>query len=315
MEPTPFSWSYSRHRTFQDCPRKYWLHYYAAARGEEPDADPRLREVFVQKYLVSRPAWVGTLVHDAAEQALLLLRPDLREIPEGEEAPPAPPVTRREELAEFFLDRARREVEGSQSGTSSEDPRARVGFEEHYYGIAPRDHWEVTFGEIFHMIQSLPQHPIFRRLEEARDRVVEVERLVEVELMDVIVRLRLDVLVRDEHDGMVIIDWKTGRSHRASNVLSQLGVYGLYVQQAYGARAAGLWANLRVGGFSVHPLGEDALARAASLITSSSEAMQLALEDPENNAGREEDFPTLPEGSGRCRWCRFRRTCARETGT
>ena len=41
-----FSWSISRARTFKDCPRKYWFHYYGSWGGWEPDADPEARELY-----------------------------------------------------------------------------------------------------------------------------------------------------------------------------------------------------------------------------------------------------------------------------
>ena len=65
-----FSWSWSRHRAFGDCQRKYWLQHYAFWGGWDPASPPPVREIYIQKRLTSRGLWLGTLVHEAAEFVL-----------------------------------------------------------------------------------------------------------------------------------------------------------------------------------------------------------------------------------------------------
>src|SRR5947207_1543270 len=65
-----FSWSRSRDATFQDCRRKYYLHYYGAWGGWAADAAADVRLLYVLKQLASRQMWGGRVVHDAIEMAL-----------------------------------------------------------------------------------------------------------------------------------------------------------------------------------------------------------------------------------------------------
>ncbi len=44
-----FSWSFSRHSTFEECPRKYWFNYYGAWGGWEYDAPAEARELYLLK--------------------------------------------------------------------------------------------------------------------------------------------------------------------------------------------------------------------------------------------------------------------------
>jgi hypothetical protein len=65
-----FSWSLSRHRTFRECPRKYWFHYYGAWGGWEYDAPPEARELYLLKNLTGLHLIAGDVVHRAIERVL-----------------------------------------------------------------------------------------------------------------------------------------------------------------------------------------------------------------------------------------------------
>ena len=69
-----FSWSFSRARTFEDCPRKYWFHYYGSWGGWNADADPRARELYKLKNLTNLHLLAGDVVHRALERSLQALR-------------------------------------------------------------------------------------------------------------------------------------------------------------------------------------------------------------------------------------------------
>ena len=69
-----FSWSRTRDNIFQECRRRYYLHYYGSWGGWDPGADPAVRALYVLKQLGTRQMWAGRLVHEAAERALLAMR-------------------------------------------------------------------------------------------------------------------------------------------------------------------------------------------------------------------------------------------------
>ncbi|MBU1700874.1 MAG: PD-(D/E)XK nuclease family protein, partial [Candidatus Eisenbacteria bacterium] len=49
-----FSWSHSRKRLFDDCPRAYYFRYYGSWEGWLHDAPPLARALYILKQLKSR---------------------------------------------------------------------------------------------------------------------------------------------------------------------------------------------------------------------------------------------------------------------
>jgi CRISPR/Cas system-associated exonuclease Cas4 (RecB family) len=302
-----FSWSWSRHRALRTCPRKYWLQHYGFWGGWRRDHPAR--EIYIQKKLNSRPQWLGTTVHAAAEWVLGQLRR-----PGG--APPAP-----ERVVERTLRAARRSIEDSEAGRFRDDPKRRPGFLDHYYELdTPADAWEADLSEIERQVSGLFDNGVFRRLARSTDRIAEVEQLRRLDLDGVPVWVSLDVLVEDGEGGFVVIDWKTGRHHDPDAVARQLGVYGLYVIRAYlghlpeeeaARRVKVMYVNLRHGDWETRELSGELLSETRDTVRTSAEAMRARLVDPAENTAREADFPPLPEGSPECAHCPYRRSCGR----
>jgi len=143
---------------------------------------------------------------------------------------------------------------------------------------------------------------------------LEVERLAQVAVGDVPVWVKLDALVADGRDGVVVIDWKTGQKHQEQAVSAQLGVYGLYCSTVHGfppERIQALEVNLRSGERTQHPITAERLDEARAQIERSAGRMRARLADPAANAAREEDFPPLPEADPTCRTCAYRGSCGR----
>ena len=65
-----FSWSFSRHKTFQQCRRLYYYTYYGYWNGWSEDAPDRARLAYRLKKMVNMPMWMGDLVHRMAERIL-----------------------------------------------------------------------------------------------------------------------------------------------------------------------------------------------------------------------------------------------------
>ena len=303
-----FSWSFSRHSLFQECPRAYYFSYYGSWGGWHASAPQAARELYIQKKLTSRPMWIGNLVHDAAELALRdLQRGAWRDLGR---------------LAESALQRAKREVSESERGANLKRPSKCTGFREHYYGddLSPQD-WQETLAEIERQIRGLADHDIYKRLftvcvhEKAPDKLVEIEELVKIDIDGVPVWVRLDALLKDDRVGYIVLDWKTGKAHVNDVIAAQLGVYGLYCVLHHGAREdkiLAMHANLRDGSWATHEVNAASMAETRRLIRDSAESMRSALKDRNGNVAEIEDFPPLPEGSARCGWCPFRRSCDRE---
>jgi len=63
-----FSWSISRDRVFQTCPRQYYFNYYGYWGGWEINAPQRVKQIYVLKQLKNRYMWAGAKVHDFIER-------------------------------------------------------------------------------------------------------------------------------------------------------------------------------------------------------------------------------------------------------
>ena len=72
-----FSWSITRDRVFQSCPRQYYYNYYGYWGGWEMDAPERTRQTYILKNLKNRFMWAGEKVHDCIKHTLTNLRRDI----------------------------------------------------------------------------------------------------------------------------------------------------------------------------------------------------------------------------------------------
>ena len=294
-----FSWSWSRRGTFEQCKRKYWLNYYGYWGGWSRDAPPRERALYVQKNLTTKPMWLGNCVHDAAEWALVALgRGQFIDC---------------DDMVGRVLKRANKDILSSESGDNLRDPKRSCGFQEHYYYSETTIEWEDTLVEIERQVRNLYTNPIFCRMFHVPERLREVEVLHQEQLAGVPVYVKLDALMDDGAGGLVIIDWKTGKSHDGGVVARQLGVYGLYARDILAVPASKLkmvHVNLRENKFITHQMTEEMLRDAAETVESS--AMSMKSLTSLDNVAEESDFPKLPVGDKACTFCKFRRDCDRE---
>jgi hypothetical protein len=296
-----FSWSHSRRGCFEACLRQYWLTYYGSWGGWERTAPPAVREAYLQKKLTTRAMWIGTVVHDMAEAALKDLM-----------ARRTPDLARHRRRA---LERARRDIRESEGGRWREWPTRVCAFQEHYYGEQVLEAaWDEAIAAIEQQVEGFFRDPAVLRLGRVPERLVEVEKLAQVDVDGIPVWVKLDALVSDGRGGLVVIDWKTGARHQEEVISAQLGVYGLYCALVHGVaadRVIAMHVNLRYGQRSQHPVDAAILEATRREIRLSAGAMLARLADPGANIALERDFPPLPEGDRVCATCAFRRSCGR----
>lgn len=302
-------WSHSRGRAFHGCRRAYWFNYYGSWGGWDAAAPEEARLAYVQKKLTSRAMWTGSIVHMVAEQGLKRAMDD---------------ADRGYAIADWPVDAMRAyakraaeaDIAGSASGRWLSRPSKLTGFAEHYYALPVTDaDWQAALDEIDRQVAGLAENRIYKRLRVAAVRIREVEELRRFWVGDAEVYLAIDAMVGDGTGGVVIIDWKTGDSHDDGEIAAQLGVYGLYATQELGVaedRVVAMHVNLRHGTETRHVVGPAAIQAARDAVATGVAEMRAALVEVPNNVARKEDFPPLPAGSDRCRWCNFRRVCGRE---
>ena len=125
-----FSWSYSRHTTFQTCLKKYYFSYYAAWGGWQENAAARTREIYRLKRLFTRQQWAGHHAHQAIGALL-------KNIPRRTDDSFAASVEARQ------IERMRREFRDSRSGAYRANPARIPGLFEHEYNLElPAEEWK-----------------------------------------------------------------------------------------------------------------------------------------------------------------------------
>jgi hypothetical protein len=281
-----FSWSLSRHDTFQSCRRRYFYSYYASAE------DPEIQRL---KKLSALPLWAGSVVHEAIER--FLRASDTLPPPEAQE------LLIRSTIHEGMLADWRDSEQGSL--------RFRLFEHEYQVQVDPEDK-KIVVGTVMRSLRNFFRSETLREaLAAGRERWLTLEDLVSFEVEGVPVLLRMDLAFRDRTGRVVIVDWKTGRREgRFSEI--QVASYALYAAQAGWVSSpeeiATELAYLALPRFVRRPVTAQTLDRAKAFLQKSASSMKALLIDPLVNEARLEDF-AMVDRPWACRRCNFRKLC------
>jgi hypothetical protein len=281
-----FSWSVSRHDTFNTCRRRYFYAYYASQE------DPEIQRL---KKLSALPMWAGSVVHETIESILKTYER-------------IPDPTEQEALIRAAVhSRMLTEWRESEAGSL----RFRLFEHEYQVKVEPEDK-KVLVGIVMRSLRNFFRSDLLRQVYAAgRERWLSLEDLVSFEVAGVPVFLRMDLAYRDEAGRVVIVDWKTGRGEGRFNEV-QLAGYALYAaEQGWVGSPEELrtqLAYLAVPRYVIRSVDARKLEHARSFIRKSSSNMKALLLDPLLNLARLEDFPMI-ERPQVCRRCNFRRLC------
>ncbi|HWO97812.1 MAG TPA: PD-(D/E)XK nuclease family protein [Bacillus sp. (in: firmicutes)] len=214
-----FSWSYSRHKTWTDCARKYGYEYYFAHNGWLYDAPASAQYTYRLKKLVSLPILFGQAVHNVIENTIKQYAqkgciPHLKELEQRV----------RIELRTAFLDSRDRGDQWFQKPN-----RYTMLFDMYYYGHLPEKRVQEIHKHLNICLQNFLHSKSFRELTSSEKiKVIEPEKFRSIEMNGVKVYAVMDVIYHDsENDKWVIVDWKTGK--HSSDDIGQLAVYALYL--------------------------------------------------------------------------------------
>ena len=284
--PGGFSWSISRHDTFQSCRRRYFYSYYVAPE------DPEVKRL---KRLSALPMWAGSVVHETIEE-LLKTRDTL------------PSETEQEAIIRAAV-HSRMLTDWRLSEAASTDFRLF----EHEYGtpVEPEDK-KIAVGIVMRSLRNFFRSDVLREaFAVGRSQWLSVEDLASFHVGDVEVLLRMDLAFRDRQGRVVIVDWKTGRNEgRFSEV--QLAGYALYAAEKGWAQSPEELrtelAYLALPRYVRRTVDDRKLENARRFIARSAATMRSLLLDPLANRGRLEDFPMI-ERPRVCRRCNFRKLC------
>jgi PD-(D/E)XK nuclease superfamily len=296
-----FSWSRSRDNVFQECRRRYYYQYYGAWGGWEVGADPLTRRLYVLKQLGTRHMWVGKLVHEAIERALLAMRDGF--------------ALSEASLIEDTIRQMRAEWKGSRQGVYRDNPK-RPGLFEHEYAVPVRDaEWRALRDHVVRCLRSFHRLPLLADIKKTpTDRWVLIEDVESFSFESTLVRAAPDFGYWTVDGRLQLIDWKTGSNGGGGDAALQLAGYALYAREVLRVeppRVELLEVNLREGQVSVHPWDARSLERVQDNIRLSVRAMKAYLRDAARNLAAEADFEKT-EDLRICRWCNFRAVCRPE---
>jgi len=298
-----FSWSHSRHETFQACLKRYYFAYYASWGGWDESAPARTRELYRLKRLSTRQQWAGHHAHQAIEFLLKNARRD----PAGEIAASAEPRQ---------IDLMRREFRDSRAGAYRADPVHVPGLFEHEYQLEiSAEEWKATVDRVARAIRQFLAADLWREIQGLPDDAfLAVERRAHFLLDGLKIFAVPDLVVR--RGGQVIIyDWKTGGADLAEH-RTQLGVYALLALDRWTA------APGEIEAIAYHPVldqratfaySADDLETLREFVRDSADEMLFPLENPEtNDAGDGANFDCAADEAP-CKTCPFLRACPRWT--
>jgi len=298
MMPPPkgFSWSASRGRVLEDCPRAYFFQYYLALGRVETGDRERIREAKRLKKLKTVPMWIGSSVHDAVEKML-------REARDGQPAD----LDRSIDEMIATMRRDYRESFGDVSGGTR--------FLEHEYGHdVPNERWRRDTSDAKAMVSAFSAMPYLEEVRAAgRERLLALENLEQWYFEGVPIWVRIDLAYRAADGEVHILDWKTGRMQRGQNPLQMTG-YAAYAEKAWGVAPEELAVRevyLRQADDSAEKwctIDAGALEEARNGIRASVDEMLQLLRDPKSNVAHEPDFEPLPEPR-KCGRCFFQGIC------
>jgi hypothetical protein len=281
-----FSWSVSRHDTFNSCRRKYFYSYYLA-----PD-DPEIHRL---KKLSALPLWAGSVVHETIE-GFLKARDTL------------PSEAEQQAIVHAAV---HERLLGDWRDSEAASLRFRL-FEHEYATTVEAEDKKIVVGTVMRSLRNFFKSPVLQEaLAVGRSQWLTVEDLVSFEVGGVPVFLRMDLAFRDGQGRVVIVDWKTGRGEGRFNEI-QLAGYALYAaRQGWAASAEEIQtelAYLAIPRYVRRRVDGRKLEHARAFIEKSAERMKGLLVDPVLNLGRLEDFPMIDRPT-MCRRCNFRRLC------
>jgi hypothetical protein len=286
-ERPAFSWSASRHETFQTCARRYYYSYYAAPE------DPEIRRL---KRLSALPLWAGSVVHETIER--FLKTHDALPSAEAQEA------IVRAAVHEDMVASWRQSEGGGGDGFRL--------FEHEYAQPVDAEDKKLLVGIVRRSLRNFFKSPTLGDAFAAgRERWLTVEDLVSFHVGTTEVFLRMDLAYRDQAGQVVIVDWKTGRREGRFNEVQIAGYALCAAEKGWVAAPEELrteLAYLVVPRYVRRKVDENKLRHARAFIEKSASRMRALLADPGTNEARLEDFPMI-DNPRTCRRCNFRRLC------
>jgi CRISPR/Cas system-associated exonuclease Cas4 (RecB family) len=291
-----FSWSFTRHRTFETCRRKYYYAYYGSWGGWEEGADERTKLLYRLKKITTVPMLVGDIVHQVINASLDYL---------GGHA--EYPLEKAEQRA---IDQFKQAWRESKEKAWKKSPSRATNLFEHYYQEELSQEALLEFRDALvenvHGFYHSESYGFIKTI--SKREWLTKEKLTTLDVDGIPVWVKLDFAAR-YGNRVYIYDWKTGRVVKEDEL--QLAVYALYAMEHWGVQIE----DLRL--FDIYlrkqlpvkvKVNQSHILQTEQLIHRSSNAMLNLLEDESSNLAREDQFPLI-DNPNICRRCNFKAAC------
>lgn len=299
MEPleNTFSWSFSRSRTFAECPRKYWFHYYGAWAGWEDDATDEQKQLYLLKKITGLHLLAGDVVHRAIERALQTHRRGAQCDVEG--------------LIGWCKGEMQRGFLESKQELWRDAPSRFTRLFEHEYGPPPgRPFLLKIASKVGTSVRNFFVSAAFGMIRESDpEQWLPMETLDTFDFEGTEVFAVPDFALRYGDGNVYIFDWKTGRKSKENK--DQVVLYAMFAEAKWDADPDSVQAApvylLDGGDYDPPPVTAADRERVAGFMRESIAAMRERLADVEGNVALKENFEPTP--GHLCRWCNFRGVC------
>lgn len=301
---TRFTWSVSRHHMYNRCQREYYLNYYGS-RNVRGAASRVVSAVWWLKQITSLPAWIGTVIHHVAADALNAYLDGITRSPDDLKM----------QADSYYWDGVAASARGSKH-----DNRWMILPNQVYRDDLSKAEIEQGGARVAELVDTMVTSDAYQWL-----LSIPPEQIAELDVpfqsfdytppgtrQTIPVFAIPDVLVAQD-DLITIIDWKTGSVDGEEYGL-QAGVYRLYAASEYDEPEDHIivrLADLGGDGALVEPAGGvPALDEANAFIAGSITAMIEQMNDSKYNTVSVHNAPMTGD-LALCARCRFRMVCKR----
>ncbi|WP_129408016.1 PD-(D/E)XK nuclease family protein [Marinitoga lauensis] len=293
------SWSFSKDKLLNRCPRAYFYSKFLMWGGWELDAPERKRKAYRLTKLTTIEQYLGTLIHGyIANNITALKSEDIKTALEyvGKEF-------NRAVIASYKL---REEWE--------RNPKNYIMFYSVYY--KNRNLFEGNLGmEIKRKAKTLLQNYYnSKTLKDIQDgiRIIEIDRENNFTsfFVDNYKIYSIVDFMYEKNGNIYIVDWKTGK--RSVDDEFQLKLYALYAYKNYNIDLNNVYLineYLYEGDFEERKYSKDELLEVENYIKERIEIMEHYLKDKEKNIPQDEMFFPARPSKYNCKWCNFKEIC------
>lgn len=299
-----WSWSLTRHKMFEECPRKYFYTYYLSHNGWSKEGSKLSQQAYRLKNLTNISLVLGNSIHNSAKDLI-------NKIGYNQPCPTSDEIKQivRNTLNEAYISskRFRHEWEAN--------PKKVPMLQEIYYGGNLSKEKIAAIKESLDIcVNNLLSSNTISGLS-AMQNLVSIKEVDEdmqyIFINGTKVYVRLDLLYQ-AGSNWVITDWKTGKDTASTDISDQLALYALYVHQKYGVDINNIEVcveSLLDGSFYKSTINDYNISSIKSLISNSNNQMQRYLDDVDLNKPLPIEEFERTDKLYRCAVCNFREIC------